>query len=35
MAEVYIDTLTMENFGPFYGAHTFDFRGPKASAGYW
>ena len=26
MAEVYIDELTLENFGPYYGKHTFDFR---------
>ena len=25
MAEVYIDSLTLENFGPFYGEHTFTF----------
>jgi DNA sulfur modification protein DndD len=25
MAEVYIDSLTVENFGPFYGEHTFKF----------
>ncbi len=25
MAEVYIDSLTLENFGPFYGEHTFNF----------
>ena len=24
MAEVYIDSLTLENFGPFYGEHTND-----------
>ncbi|MGD0487872.1 MAG: AAA family ATPase [Syntrophorhabdales bacterium] len=33
MAEVYIDTLTMENFGPFYGAHTFDFRSLEGKCG--
>ena len=26
MPEVYLDSLTLENFGPFYGEHTFDFR---------
>lgn len=26
MAEVYIDSLTLENFGPFYGEHTLNFR---------
>lgn len=26
MPEVYIDSLTLENFGPFYGEHTFTFR---------
>jgi DNA sulfur modification protein DndD len=25
MAEVYIDSLTLENFGPFYGEHTLNF----------
>jgi DNA sulfur modification protein DndD len=25
MPEVYIDSLTLENFGPFYGEHTFNF----------
>ena len=25
MAEVYIDSLTLENFGPFFGEHTFNF----------
>lgn len=25
MAEVYIDSLTLENFGPYYGEHTFNF----------
>ena len=25
MAKVYIDSLTLENFGPFYGEHTFNF----------
>ena len=25
MPEVYIDSLTLENFGPFYGEHTLNF----------
>jgi len=25
MPEVYIDSLTIHNFGPYYGEHTFDF----------
>ena len=25
MPEVYIDSLTLENFGPYYGEHTFNF----------
>jgi DNA sulfur modification protein DndD len=25
MADVYIDSLTLENFGPYYGEHTFNF----------
>ena len=25
MSEVFIDSLTLENFGPFYGEHTFNF----------
>ena len=25
MPEIYIDSLTVENFGPFYGEHTFNF----------
>jgi len=25
MPEVYIDSLTLENFGPFYGEHPLDF----------
>jgi len=25
MAEVFIDSLTLENFGPYYGEHTFNF----------
>lgn len=26
MSEIFIDSLTVENFGPFYGQHVFDFR---------
>ena len=26
MADVHIDLLTLENFGPFYGEHILDFR---------
>ena len=26
MAEVYIDSLTLENFGPFYGEHTLELK---------
>lgn len=33
MAEVYIDSLTLENFGPFYGEHTLDFRGLEGKCG--
>jgi DNA sulfur modification protein DndD len=33
MAEVYIDSLTLENFGPFYGEHTFDFRSLEGKCG--
>ena len=25
MPNVYIDSLTLENFGPYYGEHTFNF----------
>lgn len=25
MPDVYIDSLTLENFGPYYGEHTFNF----------
>ena len=25
MPEIYIDSLTLENFGPYYGEHTFNF----------
>lgn len=33
MAEVYIDSLTLENFGPFYGEHTLDFRSLEGKCG--
>jgi len=33
MPEVYIDSLTLENFGPFYGEHTFDFRSLEGKCG--
>jgi len=33
MTEVYIDTLTIENFGPFYGEHTLDFRSLEGKCG--
>jgi len=33
MAEVYIDSLTLENFGPFYGDHTLDFRSLEGKCG--
>lgn len=33
MAEVYIDSLTLENFGPFYGEHTIDFRSLEGKSG--
>ena len=33
MAEVYIDSLTLENFGPFYGEHTFNFGNLDGSGG--
>jgi DNA sulfur modification protein DndD len=33
MAEVYIDSLTLENFGPFYGEHTLDFRSLEGRCG--
>src|SRR5713226_7835704 len=33
MAEVYIDKLTLENFGPFYGEHTLDFRSLEGKCG--
>jgi DNA sulfur modification protein DndD len=33
MADVYIDSLTVENFGPFYGKHTLDFRSLEGKCG--
>ncbi|MDA1274948.1 MAG: AAA family ATPase [Verrucomicrobia bacterium] len=33
MAEVYIDSLTIKNFGPFYGEHTIDFRSLEGKCG--
>lgn len=33
MAEVYIDLLALENFGPFYGEHTLDFRSLEGKCG--
>jgi DNA sulfur modification protein DndD len=33
MADVYIDSMTMENFGPFYGEHTLDFRNLEGKSG--
>lgn len=33
MADVYIDSLTLENFGPFYGEHTLDFRSLDGKSG--
>lgn len=33
MSEVYIDSLTIENFGPFYGEHTLDFRSLEGKCG--
>jgi DNA sulfur modification protein DndD len=33
MPEVYIDTLTIEHFGPFYGEHEFDFRNSEGRCG--
>ena len=33
MAEVYIDSLTLENFGPFYGEHTLNFRNLEGRCG--
>jgi len=33
MPEVYIDTLALENFGPFYGEHILDFRNLEGKCG--
>jgi DNA sulfur modification protein DndD len=33
MPEVFIDSLTLENFGPFYGEHTLDFRSLEGKCG--
>jgi len=33
MSDVYIDLLALENFGPFYGPHTFDFRNLEGKCG--
>jgi len=33
MSDVYIDSLTLENFGPFYGEHTLDFRSLEGKCG--
>lgn len=33
MPEVFIDSLTIENFGPFYGEHTLDFRSLEGRCG--
>jgi DNA sulfur modification protein DndD len=33
MADVYIDSLTLENFGPFYGEHTLNFGGLDGRCG--
>ncbi len=33
MSEVYIDSLTLENFGPFHGEHTLDFRNLEGKCG--
>jgi DNA sulfur modification protein DndD len=33
MPEVYIDSLTLENFGPFYGKHTLTFRSLEGRCG--
>lgn len=33
MAEVYIDSLILENFGPFYGEHTLNFRSLEGKCG--
>ncbi len=33
MAQVYIDSLSLENFGPFYGPHTLNFRSLEGKCG--
>jgi DNA sulfur modification protein DndD len=33
MAQVYVDSLTLENFGPFYGEHTLNFRSLEGRCG--
>src|SRR4030042_6559562 len=33
MPDVYIDSLTLENFGPFYGEHIIDFRSLEGKCG--
>lgn len=33
MAEVFIESLTLENFGPYYGEHVFDFRSLEGKCG--
>jgi DNA sulfur modification protein DndD len=33
MPKVYIDSLTIEDFGPFYGEHTLDFSGVNGRCG--
>ncbi len=33
MPDVHIDSLTLENFGPFYGEHTLDFRSLEGKCG--
>jgi DNA sulfur modification protein DndD len=33
MAQVYFDSLTLENFGPFYGEHTLNFRSLEGRCG--
>ena len=35
MPEVYIDSLTLENFGPFYGEHTLNLAAWMAGAAFW
>ena len=34
MPEVYIDSLTLENFGPFYGEHTLNFGSLDGRCGF-